>query len=41
MASPVAPEQVEAYRRDGAVLLKNVLGEAELALLRAGVEEAP
>ena len=36
----VAPEQMETYQRDGAVLLKNVLTEAELALLRAGVEEA-
>lgn len=36
----IAPEQIEAYQRDGAVLLKNILSDAELALLSAGVEEA-
>ena len=36
----IAPDLIYAYQRDGAVLLKNVLTEAELDLLRKGVEEA-
>lgn len=36
----IAPALVDAYERDGAVLLRNVLDPAELDLLHAGVEEA-
>lgn len=36
----IAPQQVEGFQRDGAVVLRNVLHSAELDLLRAGVEEA-
>jgi hypothetical protein len=36
----ISPADAEAFQRDGAVLLRNVLDDAELALLRAGVEEA-
>ncbi|MBW8753712.1 MAG: phytanoyl-CoA dioxygenase family protein [Sphingomonadales bacterium] len=37
---PQLADQIEAFQRDGAVLLKNVLDQPELALLRTGVEEA-
>jgi len=36
----IAAQEVKAFQRDGAVLLRNVLGPTELELLRAGVEEA-
>lgn len=35
----VAPTDVEAYRREGVVMLRGVLDDAELELARAGVEE--
>lgn len=35
----IGPAEVAAYRRDGAVLLKGVLGDASRRLLEAGVEE--
>jgi ectoine hydroxylase-related dioxygenase (phytanoyl-CoA dioxygenase family) len=36
----ITPEAVAAFQRDGAILLNNVLDEAELELQRVGVDEA-
>jgi len=40
LAYEICEADIEAYHRDGAVLLKGVLTEAELALLQKGLEEA-
>jgi len=36
---PVTDEDIAAYRRDGAVLIRNLLSKDELALLKAGIEQ--
>ena len=36
---PVSDEDIAAYRRDGAVLIRNLLSRDELALLEAGIEQ--
>src|SRR5262245_27326245 len=37
-ASNVTPQLVEAYQRDGAVCIRQLLTPAEVALLREGIE---
>ena len=38
LADAVTPELAEAFRRDGAVCVRNVFSEDEIALLREGIE---
>jgi ectoine hydroxylase-related dioxygenase (phytanoyl-CoA dioxygenase family) len=38
LAGAVTPELAEAFRRDGAVCVRNVFSEDEIALLREGIE---